>query len=125
MHSSRMCTAHSSSHWGGVSTRPLLWPSGVVAFWCGAFWSGAFWCGGLLVWWPSVMAFCSPKAIPEGHLQSEGHHTRKHHTRRPQQKAITEGHTPLPLGADPPKEQTPQEQTPPGYLLQGMLAYHL
>ena len=63
-----------------VSTRPLLWPSGVVPSGVVAFWCGAFWCNGLLVWWPSgvvpsVMA--SPqKAIPEGHLQSEGHNRR-------------------------------------------------
>ena len=43
--------------------------------------------GGLLVWWPSgvvpsgVVAFCygllPPKTIPDGHLQSEGHQTRR------------------------------------------------
>ena len=61
MHSSKMCTAHSSSHLGwGVSTSPpdhcpyptLTLPSGVVAF-----------CYGLLA---------LQKAIPEGHLQTEG-----------------------------------------------------
>ena len=61
MHSSRMCTTGSSSHWGGGLHQAPRWPSGVVAscygllvwwpsgltFWCGAFWCGAF-CYGLL-----------------------------------------------------------------------------
>ena len=43
----------------------VCWPSGVLAFWC-----GAFCCGGLLLWWPSgvVVFWCG--AIPvSGHLQ--------------------------------------------------------
>ena len=61
MHSSRMRTARSSSRLGGggVSTRPLLWPSGVVAF-----------CYGLLA--------PPQKTIVEGCLQSEGHNRRPH-----------------------------------------------
>ena len=82
---------------GGVSTRH---PLSVLAFWC----------GGLLLW-PSApsprtpyqkVTFNQKATKPEGH------------NRRPQQKAITEGHPP---GADPPQEETP--------LLQGMLRYHL
>ena len=52
MHSSRMHTACSSSHRGGVSTTPLLWPFGVVAFWS----------GDLLVWWPSGLV--APDQVP-------------------------------------------------------------
>ena len=55
---------------GGVSTRHplLLWSSGVVAFWCGGL---LVWC--LPVWWSSVMAFCPPQTIPEGHLKLCSH----------------------------------------------------
>ena len=93
---------------GGVSTRPLLWPSGVVAF-----------CYGLLVWWPSVMAFwCGglllwPSAPPEDHTR------RLPSIRRPpNQKGITEDHNRRPH--PPPQEQALPLQTryppppPPG-----------
>ena len=128
-----MRTTRSSSHpGGGVCTRHpslLLWPSGMVAFWYGGL---LVWC--LLVWWPSVTAFCygllPPKPYQEAIFNQkatkpEGHQTRRyqtrrspnqkvtkpegHQTRRPQQKAITEGHTPwdqAPPRADP--------QAPPG-----------
>ena len=51
-------------------------PPAVVAVWGGLHQAPP--CYGLLVWWPSVMAFWPPqKTIPEGHLQSEGHQTRR------------------------------------------------
>ena len=120
-----MHTACSSSHGGGVSTRPLLWPSGVAAFCYGLL----VWC--CLVWWPSgVVAFCYGlllplKTIPEGCLQSEGHQTR-----RASQKITTEGHTPqeqTPPGSrhPPPQSSPPPGADPPKDLLQGMLGYHL
>ena len=149
MHSSKMRTARSSSHpRGGFHQAPLpfcygllvWWLFGVVAFWCGgllvwwpsgvvAFWCHAFWCRGLLLW-PSA-----PRRPYQKATKPEGHNRR--HKRRPQQKAITEGHTP-PQNQAPPQEQTPQDQTPwgadpPGTrhpqeetpLLQGMMGYHL
>ena len=132
MHSSRMRTVRSSSHLGGSPPGTpsvmvfwcgalwrgglLLWPSGMVAFWC------AFWCGGLLVWclllWPSP---------PEDHAR------RPPSIRRPpNQKAITEGHNrmPYPLGPSTPRTRhPPQERAPHRWretpLLQGMLGYLL
>ena len=75
----------------------MWWPSGVVAFWCGAFWCGGLMVQYLLMWWPS--------GPPEDHTR------RPPSIRRPpNQKVITEGH--IAPGAEPPKEQTPQEQTP-------------
>ena len=103
IHSSRMRTARSSSCPGEggervVSTRPLLWPSGVVAF-----------CYGLLPppGRPYQMAAFNQKAPkPEGH------------NRRPQQKAITEGQPPgkrhPPRTKHPPGSRHPhQDQAPP------------
>ena len=95
MHSSRMRTAHSSS-------RPGRSPPGH--------------CYGLLVWWPSVIAFWP---LPEDHTR------RPPSIRRPPyQKGTTEDHTP---GADPPgadllgTRHPPGTRYPPGDLLQGML----
>ena len=106
MHSSRMHTARSSSRRGG---------GGVLSTRHSPF------CGGLLVWWPSVMAFWppSPKIITEGRLQRKAT-KQEGHNRRPQQKAITEGHTPqgqAPPGSRPPPpwdQARPLQQTPLG-----------
>ena len=111
MHSSRMRTARSSSHPGGVSTRhPLvLWPSGVVTFWCGGLLlcpSGAPLCYGLLVWClltprrPYQKATFNQKATkPQGH------------NRRPQQKA-TPPRPGTPPG-EPPHKRRPAPGEPP------------
>ena len=113
MHSSVMHTACSSSHPGGS-------PPGTPIF-----------CGGLLVWWSSgVVVFCyGLLANPINPYQKAAFNRRPpNHNRRPQQKAITEGHTPLgpatprtryppradPLGADPLGPVTPLGADPQG-----------
>ena len=103
MHSSRMRTTCSSSCPGGSPP-------------------GTPFCYGLLVWWPSVMAFWPPRrpyqkaAFNQKATKPEGHN------RRPQQKAIAEGHTPqsrhpAPWSRHPrnrhPPEQAHPEQAPP------------
>ena len=75
----------------------LLWPSGVVAFWC----------GGLL---PPHPPEDHTRRLPSIRRPPKQKAIREGHNRRPQQKAITEGHPPW---SRPPQEQTPQEQTPP------------
>ena len=108
MHSSRMRTAHSSIHRGGGGL--LSWPFVVVFcygllvwfFWLKvAFWLKMVFCYGLLV---ERVGTSPRKTIPEGHLQSEGTKAEGHQSRRPHQKAITEG-TPTP--------GTPWDQSPP------------
>ena len=67
---------------GAWSLGGLVWPS-VMAFCCG------------LLLCPSVMAFWFGCLLIEGdHLvwSGGGSHNRRHHTRRPYQKAITEDH---------------------------------
>ena len=149
MHSSRIRTARSSSRRGGLDLIPLNFPLGCwpgpdppeFPPWVWAWtWSPPQFppgcgpggglhqappslcyglsCGGLLVWWPpppppprrpyQKAAFNQKATKPEGH------------NRRPQQKAITEGHPPR--GDTPPPGRRPPGDTP---LLQGMLGYHL
>ena len=124
MHSSRMCTARSSSHPGGGGGSPPGYCYGLLVWWPPVM---AFWCGGLLVWclllWPSgVVAFCYGLPAPQRPYQKASFNQKttkpEGHNRRPQQKATPPEQTPLGPG-------TPQARHPPGELLQGMLGYHL
>ena len=138
MHSSRMHTVLNSSHLlggGGLLSWPfvvvfcyalLLWPSGLVA--CSlkvAFWLKVVFCYGLLVRPSGVVPSVMEKAtFNQKDTKPEGHN------RRPQQKAITEGHTNPPQEQAPPWEQAPHRQIPLNFPLgcgpgnpQGMLGY--
>ena len=89
---------------GGLLLWPLLWPSGVVAFWVVAFWCGAFCCGCLLLWWPSVMASASRRPYQKAAFNQKA----------TKPEGITEDHNRRPhaLARQPP-EQTPPARHPP------------